>query len=57
VYARESSKAFADALTFGTGAVMIPDDGTDPYHVPLSQLAYRLVNPPLIIDENLPGAG
>ena len=35
---RESLKAMRDVMTYGTGAVMIPSDGSPPYHVPVATL-------------------
>jgi len=33
VVKREASKASEDMMLFGTGAIMIPDDGSDPYRI------------------------
>jgi len=30
---RESLKASVDMMLFGTGAVMVPNDGSDPYRI------------------------
>ncbi len=39
---RESLKASVDMMIFGTGAVMVPDDGAVPYSI--RPEVFRLVN-------------
>lgn len=35
---RENGKAMRDVLIYGTGAVLVPKDGSDPRHIPLDEL-------------------
>ena len=35
---REHAKAIHDLMLYGTCAVMIPEDGSDPYHVPFEDI-------------------
>ena len=35
---RETHKATMDLILYGTGAVFVPKNGDDPYHVPIEKL-------------------
>lgn len=38
IFRREYAKVQIDMIVFGTGAMLIPDDGSDPSHVPIEDL-------------------
>lgn len=35
---REGNKAIVDTMIYGTGAVFVPKDGSDPHHIPVDEL-------------------
>lgn len=42
VYHREQAKATTDMMLYGTGVVKIPDDGSDPCHIPIEDVTFEL---------------
>lgn len=40
VVRREQRKANWDTMMFGTGVVVVPSNGSDPYHVPLEEVQF-----------------
>lgn len=37
---REHGKAMLDLVSYGTGVVYVPHDGSDPRHIPLTELRF-----------------
>jgi len=45
---RESRKARTDLLLYGTGAVLVPNNGADPCHIPLEQIRLEKQPAPVV---------
>lgn len=45
---REAAKATLDLILFGTGVVIVPNDGSDPRHVPLPEVFLTERGEPLV---------